>query len=129
MFTARRKEELLSQIEEGFPDKEAYIPRIVGMDILLALLEKGVNLRTIMVPPSIYPTVSERVKSHLKETRISLEKGREPPGRPFKYGEDEIKKIVQLKEKKVPITQISRELRIPRRTIYYLLKERKLKQK
>jgi hypothetical protein len=115
---------LISEIEKGFSDKAVYIPRIVGMDILLALTDHGKNLRTIVVPPSIHPQISERVKSYLEKERISLEKGHRPVGRPPKYTEEDIKEIIRLKKENVPITKICKELNIPRRTIYYLLEEK-----
>ena len=93
------------------------------MDILQALVDHGENLTTIVVPPSIYALTSERVKARLKEKRVFLEKGTNPAGRPPKYTEKDIKKIYQLKEKNVPVTQIARELNIPRRTVYYLLEK------
>lgn len=94
------------------------------MDILMALQEKGRNLKVIMVPPSIYEQTSERVKSYLREnTKISLEKGKEPVGRPTKYSDQEVKKIIELRKRNISIVQISKELHIPRRTVYYLLNE------
>lgn len=91
------------------------------MDILQALIDHGENLKTIVVPPSIYALTSQRVKEHLEKERISLEKGNNPAGRPSKYTDQDIKKIFQLKEKNIPVSQIARELNIPRRTVYYLL--------
>ncbi|MGD2247620.1 MAG: helix-turn-helix domain-containing protein [Candidatus Methanofastidiosia archaeon] len=100
-----------------------YIPRILGTDILFALIEHGENLTTIVVPPSIYELTSERVKIYLEKARINLEKGDNTPGRPTKYTKDDIREIVQLKENGMSITQISLELDIPRRTVYYLLEK------
>lgn len=96
------------------------------MDILMALKEEGRNLKVIMLPPSIYEQTSERVKSYLREnTKISLEKGKEPVGRPAKYSDQEVKKIIELRKRNISIVQISKELHIPRRTVYYLLNEGK----
>lgn len=121
MFEPRKKEELMAEIGEGFSEKKVYIPRTLGMDILQALIDHGENLKTIVVPPSIYALTSQRVKEHLEKERISLEKGNNPAGRPPKYTDKDIKKIFQLKEKNMPVSQIARELNIPRRTVYYLL--------
>ena len=94
------------------------------MDILSALLEHGKNLKVIVVPPSVYEQTSERVRSYLKEKRVSLEKGEAHAGRPHKYSEEDIKKIIVLKNQGTPIAQISKKLDIPRRTVYYLLEKR-----
>lgn len=123
MFKTRKKEGLLTEIEEGFTDEKVYLSRIVGMDILLALIEYGENLKVIVVPPSVYGQTSERVKSHLEKVRVNLEKGNERAGRPPMYTDENLKKIVQLKNKGVSIAEISRKLDIPRRTIYYLLEK------
>ncbi len=123
IFKTRKKMELLSEIEEGFTDKKVYISRVLGMDILLALEEYGENLKVITVPPSVYNQTSERVKLHLEKARVSLEKGSNHAGRPNMYTDDDIRRILKLKKQGVPITQISKKLNIPRRTIYYLLKK------
>jgi hypothetical protein len=93
------------------------------MDILSTLLEHGKNLKVIVVPPSVYEQTSERVKSYLKDKRVSLEKGEARAGRPHKYSEEDIKKIIALKNQGTPIIQISKKLDIPRRTVYYLLEK------
>jgi hypothetical protein len=124
VFTSRKKEELLSEIEDGFTDKEVYIPRILGVDIIMALQEHGENLKVIVVPSSIYNVTSERVKSYLETARIHLQKGSESAGRPPKYAKDDIKKIANLRNEGVPITQIAKQLNIPRRTVYYLLEKK-----
>lgn len=95
------------------------------MDILLALTKHGNNLRVIVVPPSVYEQTSERVKSYLEKVRVSLEKGKERAGRPVKYTNEDVRKIMKLKKQGIPVTEISRELSIPRRTIYYLLETKK----
>ena len=114
---------MLTEIEEGFSDKDVYVPRIVGMDILLALIDCGKNLKAIVVPPSVYEQTSERVKQYMKDRRISLEKGDERVGRPPKYKKEDVQEIFHLKNQGIPIAQISRKLHIPRRTIYYLLEK------
>lgn len=121
MFNVRGKDELLAQIHEGFTEKEVYIPRILGIDILLALLEHGRNVKVIVLPPSIFALTSQRVRIYAEKARVILKQGEEPVGRPPKYDEDTIKKIWQLKNRGVPMIQISRDLKIPRRTLYYLL--------
>ena len=115
---------MLSEIEEGFTEKEVYIPRILGIDILMALVEHGENLKTIVLPPSIYDLTSERVKVHLEKERVHLQKGTDSAGRPPKYADSDVKKIIKLKNKGIPITQIAKELSIPRRTVYYLLEKK-----
>ncbi len=94
------------------------------MDILHTLKECGHNLKVIVVPPSVYAQTSERVKSHLEKVKVSLEKGGEPAGRPPKYTAQDVKEIVKLKKKGIPVVEIARILNIPRRTIYYLLQEK-----
>lgn len=117
---------MLSEIEKGFKDKEVYLSRILGMDILMALLEHGRNLRVIFLPSSVYEQTSERVKTYMREeTRVSLQKRGGSAGRPVKYTEEDVREVVELWKKKVPVAQISRDLSIPKRTLYYLLKERR----
>jgi len=122
-FKAESKLDLLVQIQEGFEDEDVYIPLMLGMDIVTTLLENGPNLKIICLPPSNYALVSERVKRSLQKARISLEVKNVENGRPKKYGDEHVREIIQLKNRGVGITQISRELGIPRRTIYYLLQD------
>jgi hypothetical protein len=113
----------LDQISEGFSEREVYIPRILGIDILLALLEHGKNVKSIVLPPSIYIQTSQRVKAYAEKARVILKPGQQPVGRPPKYSPETIKKISQWKDQGMPIVQISQKLHIPRRTIYYLLRK------
>lgn len=126
MFKTRKKRELLAEIEEGFTDEKVYLSRIVGMDILLALLEYGENLKVIAVPSSVYDQTSERVKSYIEKARVNFEKGSERVGRPPMYSDEDVQKIVKMRNKGVPIAEISRKLDIPRRTIYYLLEKKEI---
>ncbi|MBU7044511.1 MAG: helix-turn-helix domain-containing protein [Theionarchaea archaeon] len=98
-----------------------YIPRILGSDILLALLEYGKNVKVIVLPPSLYVQTSQRVRTYADNARVILKEGQHPVGRPPKYSTETIRKIYQLKDQGIPIIQISRELHIPRRTLYYLM--------
>ncbi|MBU7014238.1 MAG: helix-turn-helix domain-containing protein [Theionarchaea archaeon] len=93
------------------------------MDVLLALLEHGENLKVVILPPSIFVQTSQRVRAYLEKARVSLQKGDIPVGRPPRYTEQDIKEISRLLKEGTPITEISRRLRIPRRTIYYLLEK------
>jgi hypothetical protein len=91
----------------------------------LALLEHGRNVKVVVLPPSIFTQTSQRVKTYAEKARVTLKKGEEPVGRPPKYTDETIKKIIQLKDKGVSMIQISKDLKIPRRTVYYLLEKEK----
>ncbi|MBU6996824.1 MAG: hypothetical protein HXS41_11245 [Theionarchaea archaeon] len=123
MFESRNKEELITEIKEGFTEREVYVPRILGMDVLLALLEHGENLRIIILPPSIFAQTSQRVRDYLERARVSLRKGDISVGRPSRYTEQDTREITRLLRERTPITEISRTLKIPRRTIYYLMEK------
>ncbi|MBU7038234.1 MAG: helix-turn-helix domain-containing protein [Theionarchaea archaeon] len=114
---------MIAEIKEGFSERRVYVPRILGMDVLLALLEHGENLKVVILPPSIFVQTSQRVRAYLEKARVSLQKGDIPVGRPPRYTEQDIKEISRLLKEGTPITEISRRLRIPRRTIYYLLEK------
>ncbi|MFQ5891642.1 MAG: helix-turn-helix domain-containing protein [Candidatus Methanofastidiosia archaeon] len=124
-FRAQRKLELILEISQGFREEEVYIPHMLGADIILTLIEYGENLKTIYVPPSIYEQTSERVKILLQKARVSLESFGGGAGRPRKYSKEDLREIIKLKNRGFPITKISKELGIPRRTIYHLLKDLK----
>jgi hypothetical protein len=99
------------------------------MDVLLALLEHGENLKVVILPPSIFAQTSQRVRACLEKARVSLQKGDIPVGRPSRYTEQDIKEISRLLKERTPITGISRRLKIPRRTIYYLMEKEGLTNK
>ncbi|MEA1993353.1 MAG: helix-turn-helix domain-containing protein [Euryarchaeota archaeon] len=115
------KEEVINEIEKGIEEEIVYLSVRPSIDIVVALLENAPNLNTILCPPSLYTLTSERVKKALRKVGISLKKGSFNVGRPKKYTEDDIDKMLDLRNAGSSVIEISEELGIPRRTIYYYL--------
>jgi hypothetical protein len=128
VFKAKRKEDMIAHIREGFDDTAVYITLRPCIDIVVELLENGPNLSTIYCPPSLYKLTSDRVRHALEKVGVSLESMGGGAGRPRVYSGNDVVEIRKLQKLGHSITRISKELGIPRRTIYYLLKDEDLKQ-
>ncbi len=122
-FRASNKEEIIRQIREGFIEEEVYVALRPSIDIVVELLENGPNLSCIYCPPSLYNLTSTRVKRALEKVGVLLNPLGGGAGRPRVYSEQDVKEIRKMQKIGVSITRVSKELEIPRRTIYYLLKE------
>lgn len=125
-ITARNNEELLRKIDEILNEnvREVYINLRPTKEILVRILENAPNVKLIGCPPSLYPKVSKRVIRALKQMGIEVVPIQRSRGRPKKYDERIVVKIRELvKTGKTP-KEISRELGIPLRTVYYMLNGR-----
>jgi len=120
-YKALKKDQLISDIREGFDDSEVYICLRPCIDVVIELLENGPNLSTIYCPPSLYELTSTRVRNALEKVNVRLRPFGGGAGRPKVYDENDVKEIRNLMDAGLSITRISQELEIPRRTIYHLL--------
>ena len=123
---ARNSEELLKKIEEELNGNvtEVYINLRPTKIILVKILERAPNVKTIGCPPSLYPKVSKKIIRALDQMGIKLVPMNHSRGRPRKYDHSTIKRIEELVKKGKTPKEISEELNIPLRTVYYLINGR-----
>jgi len=123
---ARNNEELLRKIEERLNKDvtEVYINLRPTKIILVKILEKAPNVKTIGCPPSLYPKVSKKIIKALDQMGIKLVPMNHARGRPKKYDPSTLKLIEELVKKGKRPREISEELNIPLRTVYYLINRR-----
>jgi len=120
---ARNNEELLRKIDEMVNEdvREVYINLRPTKEILVRILENAPNVRVIGCPPSLYPKVSKRVIKALRQMGIDIVPIKKSRGRPRKYDEAVLLQIRELMKKGKTPKEISRELGIPLRTLYYMI--------
>ncbi|WP_457753003.1 DUF1699 family protein [Thermococcus sp.] len=125
-ITARNNEELLRKIDELLNEdvREVYINLRPTKEILVRILENAPNVKLIGCPPSLYPKVSKRVIRALRQMGIEVVPIKKSRGRPRKYDEAVLLRIRELMTQGKSPKEISRELGIPLRTIYYMLNGR-----
>ncbi|WP_324735736.1 DUF1699 family protein [Thermococcus sp. SY098] len=125
-ITARNNEELLRKIDELLNEnvREVYINLRPTKEILVRILENAPNVKLIGCPPSLYPKVSKRVIRALRQMGIEVVPIKKSRGRPRKYDEAVLLRIRELMAQGKSPKEISRELGIPLRTIYYMLNGR-----
>ncbi len=119
---ASNKEELLEKIErleEGHD--ELYISLRPTQEIVERIVEQTDAIEKIKCPKSLYFQVGKKVNDKLQKHGIELEPGEYSPGRPRKYSEEEIERILELREKGCSVQDISEDMDVPVRTIYYYL--------
>lgn len=126
VLRCRDKEELLERMAEiDEKDEEVYISLRPTQEIVEEVTERSEALEKLKCPESLYYQVGEKVKDKLEDRGIELEPGEFSAGRPKKYSEEEIERMVQMREKGKPVSQISEQMDVPVRTIYFYLNKRK----
>lgn len=122
VIRAKDKEELLEEIEmlEKNHD-ELYISLRPTQEIVERIVEQTEALDKLKCPKSLYYQVGKKVNEKLQKHEINLEPGEYTPGRPRKYTEEEITKMIELREKGKSVQDISDHMDVPIRTIYYYL--------
>lgn len=123
---ARNNDELLRKIEEKLNKDvtEVYINLRPTKIILVKILERAPNVKVIGCPPSLYPKVSKKIIKALNQMGIKLVPMNHSRGRPKKYDPDTLKLIEELIKKGKTPREISEELNIPLRTVYYIINGR-----
>lgn len=120
------KEELmerLSEIDESH--KEVYISLRPTQEIVDRLVKETETLERLKCPESLYYQVGEKVSQKLEDEGIELNPGEFSPGRPRKYSEEQIQRMVQLREQGTPVKDISERMDVPIRTVYFYINKRK----
>ncbi len=106
----------LERFSELHKIKEVHISQRPSKRDLFELTRKLPNLKRIWVPPSIYSLLPKNL-----DVNVAISVSREKRGRPKKYGEEQIKQILEARRKGVNAREISKKLGIPLRTVYYYL--------
>ncbi len=129
IIKAKTKQELLQKIETNLngTDEEVYISLRPTLEIIMRILEKSPGVRKISCPHSLYLQVSRKVFRVLEGKGVKLEPGEFKVGRPNKYDEDTIAMMITARKNGKTAKQISEEFEIPLRTVYYYLKQEKIK--
>ncbi len=116
------KEELFEKLEEiEGNEEEIYISLRPTQEITEEILERAETLKKLKCPESLYYQVGEKVAKKLKDQGVQLEPGDFSPGRPKKYSEEEIERMLELREKGKSVKEISENMEVPVRTVYFYL--------
>lgn len=120
---ARNSAELLRKIDALLSDEttDVYVNLRPTKEIIVRILENAPNIKVIGCPPSLYPKVSKKVISALKQLGVEVVPVSHPRGRPRKYDGDVVRQIRQKLRSGKSLREISKELNIPLRTLYYML--------
>lgn len=123
---ARNNEELLRKIDRFLNEDvtEVYVNLRPTKEILVRILENAPNVRVIGCPPSLYPKVSKKAINALSQMGIKLIPVGYSRGRPRKYDEKTLSLIRRMMRQGKKPKEISRELNIPLRTLYYMINGR-----
>jgi hypothetical protein len=101
--------------------EEIYVNKPLSFSRIMALLDEYPHLKKITTPTSLYARISPKYLQALEElgvTVVSVEK----KGRPKKYSEKETQKINDLLKSGYSPQEISKNMNIPLKTVYYLKK-------
>lgn len=98
---------------------EIYVNKPLSFSRIMELLDQYPDLKKISCPPSLYSRISPKYIQALNElgvTVVSVEK----KGRPKKYNEKDAENVQQLLKSGSTPHEISKDLGIPLKTVYYL---------
>ena len=101
--------------------EEIYVNKPLSFSRIMELLEEYPHLKKITIPTSLFARISPKYLQALEElgvTVVSIEK----KGRPKKYSEKDTHKVHDLLKSGYSPREISENLNIPLKTIYYLKK-------
>lgn len=125
VLRCRDKEELLEKLNEIDPGhKEMYISLRPTQEIVERVVKEVEELEKLKCPESLYYQVGEKVNNHLEKKGIELEPGEFSAGRPRKYTEEEIERMVSMREEGKSVKEINEEMGVPVRTIYFYLNKK-----
>jgi len=124
MIYAGNKQELVRELENmDQGTRSIYINARPSMDIVQRIVDNAPQIEEIMCPPSLLKQTSTKVFSVLESKGVKLTHKEVRIGRPNKYDEKRIKEIRDKRASGMPVKEISREMNVPLRTVYYYLEK------
>ncbi len=125
VLRCQNKEELMERLSEiDKSHREVYVSLRPTQEIVDKLVDEAEALEELKCPESLYYQVGEKVNQKLEEEGIELNPGDFSPGRPRKYSETEIQRMIEMREQGTPVKEISEQMDVPIRTIYFYLNKR-----
>ena len=124
IIQAGNKDELLRELENLDENVKAlYINTRPSVEIINKILENVPEIREIYCPPSLLKQTSTRAFEVLQKRGVRLDKHEIRVGRPTKYSPSIIEEILETRKKGISVREISKQMKIPIRTVYYYLKK------
>src|SRR3989338_5681626 len=123
VIRGKDKKTLIKNIKKIKGDhKHVYVNLRPTLDIVQATLAQCPTLENLSCPPSLYAQTSKKVFQQLQEKSIKFTSGDFKVGRPVKYEDATAKAIFDQRKTGVPVKQISENVNMPLRTVYFYLK-------
>ena len=123
MIRIRSRDDVLDLLRKGSPEEEAYIARRISKRLATILLTSMPNLKRLYAPRSVINASSEEVLQALERIGIQVIPTGRRRGRPPKYGAETLKLLLEKYRNGESPSEISRDLDIPLRTVFHLLRK------
>lgn len=125
ILNAKSRSELVQKIHETLnPNtQEVYIDIRPSIQIIIILLNKAPNLKTLYVPNSLYRETSERVKNALYKIGVQVLPLDRPRGRPRTHDKEKLEMTLKLAQQGESAKTIASKTGLPLRTVYYHIKK------
>ena len=120
---AKDTADLNAQIRALSGEKRVHISLRPTMKIIFALEKKCPELEELSCPMSLYLQVAKKVFRYCEAKKIKLTASGEGAGRPREHDEHTVKEIIRLRTSGRTAKQVSEEMLVPLRTVYFYLKE------
>ncbi len=111
--------------EKRDSNTEAYVSARPTIEILNKIVDVHPHLKRLYCPPSLYLQVGKHTFTRARDAGIEILGGPFPAGRPNKYNEKDVNRILSRWKAGMPAKRISKELGIPLRTVYFYINESK----
>ncbi len=103
--------------------EEVYVARRISRTLAARLLQEHPDLKRILVPRSLYEQTSKRIIAALRKVGVEVLPTGRGRGRPRKYGDDVVAKVMEMKKRGATVREIAEKTGIPVRTVYYILRQ------
>ena len=113
-----RRRDIIKMIDRHPEVAEVFI-KVKPSTKLLAYILNNTNVRKVYISQGIYRTVPPKVVRALRDMKIRVEIVKLKQGRPFEINDFIIERAFKMKQAGTPVNEISQELGISRRTLYY----------
>ena len=126
MLILKGKRNELYKLISNNPDETVALIKVKPSISLLAYLLSETKVKKIYFTPGIIKTINPKVLEAIKKVNVNFQIYTVKRGPPYRMSLTQIKKVMNLVRKGVPVKEACEKIGVPRRTFYYRIKKLKI---